>query len=116
MKVVDTWTHGDVYALEAMWRRVGLPELIGELVDARRLEFSVERALFALVAHRVCAPASKLHCHQRWLAEEVRIAGCEGLELQHLYRVPWTCFASTKTHWSSGCTTGWRTCSTWMWR
>ncbi|MCY3730146.1 MAG: IS1634 family transposase, partial [Rhodospirillaceae bacterium] len=68
------------------WRRVGLPELIGEVIDAREFEFSVERALFALVAHRVCAPASKLHCHQRWLAEQARIAGCEGLDLQHLYR------------------------------
>ena len=86
MKVLDAWTYGDVYALEALWRRVGLPELIGEVIDARKFEFSVERALFALVAHRVCAPASKLRCHQRWLAEEVRIAGCEGLELQHLYR------------------------------
>ena len=86
MKVLDAWTYGDVYALEALWRRVGLPELIGELVDERRFGFSVERALFALVANRVVAPSSKRHCQDRWLAEDVHIEGCEGLGLQHLYR------------------------------
>ncbi len=86
MKVVDAWPYGELHALEALWRRVGLPELIGEIADARKFEFSVERALFALVANRVCAPSSKLHCQARWLARDIRIEGCEGLGLQHLYR------------------------------
>jgi hypothetical protein len=46
----------------------------------------VERALFAMVANRAGAPASKLYCFSQWLAEEVRISGTERLELQHLYR------------------------------
>ena len=33
-----------------------------------------------------CAPSSKLYCHEQWLAEDVRIKGCEALELHHLYR------------------------------
>ena len=86
MSVVDAWPYGDAYALEALWRRVGLPELIAEVIDSRKFEFSVERALFCLVANRVCAPASKWYCHAQWLAEEVRIEGCEGLQLQHLCR------------------------------
>ena len=86
LRVVDAWPHGDVHALEALWRRVGLPELIGDLVDARKFGFSVERALFALVANRVLAPASKRRCQAQWLARDVRIEGCEGLQLQHLYR------------------------------
>ena len=32
------------------------------------------------------APAAKLHCHKRWLAEEVHIEGCDAPELHHLYR------------------------------
>ena len=72
--------------LEHLWRRVGLPELIGELLDNRKFEFSIERALFAMVANRACAPSSKLYCHEQWLAEDVRIEGCEALELHHLYR------------------------------
>ena len=86
MRVVDTWSYGGVYVLEHLWRRAGLAELIGEWAEGCRFEFSVERALFAMVAHRALAPASKLHCHERWLAEEVRIEGCEALGLQHLYR------------------------------
>ena len=86
MKVVDAWAYGDVHALEALWRRVGLPELIGQIVDEREFEFSVERALFALVANRVLAPSSKRYCRDRWLAEDVHIEGCQGLALQHLYR------------------------------
>ena len=86
LRVVDSWPLGELHALEALWRRVGLPELVGRVADSRKFGFPLERALFALVAHRVCAPSSKLHCHGRWLAEEARIPGCEGLELQHLYR------------------------------
>ena len=72
LKTVDAWPNGDVYALEALWRRVGLPDPIGESVGARKFEFSVERALFALVANRVLAPSSKRYCQDRWLAEDVR--------------------------------------------
>ena len=86
LRVVDSWPYGDVYVLEHLWRRVGLPELIGSLLDNRKFEFSVERALFAMVANRACAPSSKLYCHEQWLAEDVRIEGCESLELHHLYR------------------------------
>ncbi len=86
LRLVDTWPYGDVYVLEHLWRRVGLPELIAEQVDGRHFEFSVERALFAMVANRCCAPSSKLYCHEQWLAEDVRIERCESLELHHLYR------------------------------
>ena len=77
LRVVDTWPYGDVHVLEHLWREVGLPELIGELLDNRKFEFSIERALFAMVANRACAPSSKLYCHEQWLAEDVRIEGCE---------------------------------------
>ncbi len=86
LSVVDAWPYGELYVLEALWRRVGLPALIAECVEGRKFGFSVERALFALVANRVCAPSSKWHCQERWLAREVHIEGCGGLRLQHLYR------------------------------
>ena len=85
-KVLDAWPYGDVYVIEQLWRRLGLPELIGELLDKRKFEFSVERALFAMIANRACAPSSKLYCHEQWLAEDVRIESTGELELQHLYR------------------------------
>ena len=86
LRVVDAWPHGDAHTLEALWHRVGLPELIGDFVDPRKFGFSVERTLFALVANRVLAPSSKRHCQDRWLTRDVRIEGCGGLELQHLQR------------------------------
>lgn len=85
-RLIDAWPYGDVYVLEAIWQRLGIGEVIGEVVGRRQFDFPVERALFAMVANRACAPASKRHCCGQWLAEEVRIAGTEGLELHHLYR------------------------------
>jgi hypothetical protein len=85
-QLVDAWPYGDLYVLEALWQRLGISEVIGETVGVRAFDFAVERALLAMVANRACAPSSKLYCHEQWLAEEVRIAGTEGLELHHLYR------------------------------
>lgn len=85
-RVVDAWPYGDVYVLERLWERLGMAELIGEVIAKRKFDFPVERALFAMVANRACAPCSKLYCYEQWLREEVRMAGTEGLELQHLYR------------------------------
>ena len=50
----------------------------------RQLEFDVERALFALVANRACAPVSKLYCHEQWLKEDAHIEGTQ--KLHQLYR------------------------------
>ena len=50
MRVADAWPYGDLYVLEQLWRRVGLPDLIAELAGDRKVEFSIERALFAMVA------------------------------------------------------------------
>lgn len=85
-RVVDAWPYGDVYVLDQLWRRLGIPELIREVITQRKFDFPVERALFAMVANRACAPCSKLYCYAQWLREEVRMAGTEGLKLQHLYR------------------------------
>jgi hypothetical protein len=85
-RLVCAWPYGEVYALEALWRRFGIDAIIAQQRGARRLGFDVERALFAMVANRACAPASKLYCHEQWLKEDVRIAGTEHLSLQHLYR------------------------------
>jgi hypothetical protein len=85
-QLVDAWPYGEVYVLQALWERLGIAEIIAEQAGKRRLGFAVERALFAMVANRACAPVSKLYCWEQWLREDVRIAGTECLELQHLYR------------------------------
>lgn len=84
--LVCAWPYGDVYVLEAMWQHLGIDVVIRKQVARRRFGFDMERALFALVANRACAPASKLYCHEQWLKEDVNIRGARGLELHHLYR------------------------------
>jgi hypothetical protein len=85
-RLMDAWSYGDVYVLERLWQRLGIGEVIAEVVGRRKFGFPVERALFAMVANRACAPASKLYCYEQWLGEDVRIAGTEALGLHHLYR------------------------------
>ena len=75
-----------MYVLEALWKRLGLDELIAQLSEDRKYEFSLERALFAMVANRCIAPCSKLYCYEQWLQEDVWMEGSKDLELQHLYR------------------------------
>jgi hypothetical protein len=85
-KLVDAWPYGDLYVLETLWRRLGLGEVIEAQARGRKFDFSVERALFALVANRALAPCSKLYCCEQWLREDVRIEGAQKLELHQLYR------------------------------
>lgn len=85
-RVVDAWPFGDIYLLEALWKRLGLAEIIKKRVRARKFDFDVERAVFAMVANRAVAPCSKLYCYDQWLREDVRVKGTDSLELQHLYR------------------------------
>ncbi len=85
-RVVDAWPFGDIYVLEALWKRLGLAEIIKKRVRARKFDFDVERAVFAMVANRAVAPCSKLYCYDQWLREDVRVKGTDSLELQHLYR------------------------------
>jgi hypothetical protein len=84
-KLVCAWPLGDIHVLESVWQRLGIAEILRTQAGGR-FRFEVERALFAMVANRACAPVSKLYCHEQWLKEDVRIVGTEKLELQHLYR------------------------------
>ena len=68
-QLVNAWPYGDLYVLEALWQRLGIAEVIAEVVGRRKLDFPVERALFAMVANRACAGSSKLYCYEQWLQE-----------------------------------------------
>ena len=85
-RLVDAWPYGPLYVLEALWQRLGLADIIANQLKGRKLGFPVERALFAMVANRACAPCSKLYCYEQWLREDVRMAGTDTLDLHHLYR------------------------------
>jgi transposase len=85
-RLICAWPYGDLYVLEAIWKRLGIGDIVRQQADARHLGFDVERALFAMVANRACAPASKLYCHEQWLKEDAHIEGTQALQLHQLYR------------------------------
>ena len=85
-RLIAAWPYGALYVFEALWKRVGIADIIADQLRGRKLDFSVERALFAMVANRACAPCSKLYCYEQWLRENVRMEGADTLGLHHLYR------------------------------
>src|SRR6266704_3939527 len=84
-QLVCAWPHGDVHVLESVWQRLGIGDIL-RAQAGKRFGFDIERALFAMVANRACAPSSKLYCDEQWWREDVRIDGTETLALHHLYR------------------------------
>jgi hypothetical protein len=53
--LLDTWPFGTLYVLEAIWQRLGIPNVIAEQLADSKVDFDLERALFAMVANRACA-------------------------------------------------------------
>jgi len=68
---------GGAWALDGLWRRLGIDGAIERLLGERRLDARAERLLFAMVANRALAPQSKLSCWE-WLAGDVAIPGLAG--------------------------------------
>jgi transposase len=67
-----------------LWKECGIQEVIQSLLQTRRYDFDVERAIYLTVLHRLFASGSD-RAAERW-REDYLIAGTERLELHHLYR------------------------------
>ena len=67
-----------------LWERLGIAEVLNDLLQDRGFEFAVERAVFARVLHRLFVSGSDRSC-EKWLAD-YQIAGIDGLPLHHCYR------------------------------
>ena len=80
VRIIDAWPYGGVYVLDALWRELGLDQVL------RHPRHPFERALFSMTANRALEPYSKLYCHEQWLREEVFLPEGRALELHHLYR------------------------------
>jgi len=76
---------GGAWALDGLWSRLGLHQILARLLRGRRLDPSAERALFAMVAGRALAPSSKLSC-AAWVSERVAIPGLAELTDDACYR------------------------------
>jgi len=75
---------GPAMIFERLWQETGCQQVIGRLLEGRKFEFPVERAVFLTVLHRVFASGSD-RAAEKW-KETIDLGGIEGLQLHHLYR------------------------------
>jgi len=75
---------GPPLVFERLWQELGLPRILAQLLQQRKFEFPVERAVFVTVLHRLFAPGSD-RAAERW-RRQYAIAGLDDLHLHHLYR------------------------------
>lgn len=84
LPTVTTRRIGPALIFERLWKATGCQRVIEQLLDGRRFEFDVERAIFLTVLHRLFAPGSD-RAAGKW-KQDYQIDGCEPLQLHHLYR------------------------------
>jgi DDE family transposase len=84
LPVITTRRVGPALIFERLWQGLGCRDVLGELLAERRFEFSVERAVFLTVLHRLFVTGSD-RAAERWKDDYV-IDGADDLQLHHLYR------------------------------
>src|SRR5512144_2406098 len=67
-----------------LWDRLGIAEVLADLVGSRGFDFAVERAVFTAVLHRLFVSGSDRAC-ETWMADYA-IPGAADLQLHHFYR------------------------------
>jgi transposase len=75
---------GPALIFERLWEVCSIDKVLSTLLKGRRFEFSVERAIFLTVLHRLFAPGSD-RAAEKW-KDDYTIEGVSDLELHHLYR------------------------------
>ena len=75
---------GPPFIFERLWKELGIKKVIKRLLNDRKFEFDVERAIFLTVLHRLFVSGSDRSC-DKWHRGYV-IDGTDDLSLHHLYR------------------------------
>jgi len=75
---------GPYLVFQRLWEELKIGQVLGSLLQARRFEFDVERAVFLTVLHRLFQGGSDRNC-MAW-KEDYFLPGTEALELHQLYR------------------------------
>ena len=84
-EVLSSRPIGGVWLLDGLWKKLGIDQALLKVLGSRRFSTDVERVLFALVANRALAPASKLAAAE-WASQDVAIPGLCGMDEDHAYR------------------------------
>jgi len=75
---------GPALIFQRLWQACSIDKVLTALLEGRRFEFSVERAIFLTVLHRLFAPGSD-RAAEKW-KDDYAIAGVGDLGLHQLYR------------------------------
>jgi hypothetical protein len=75
---------GPAIVVERLWRELGVGRVIEAELRDRKFKFSLERAVFLTVLHRLFAQGSD-RAADKW-KRDYRIQGADSLSLHHLYR------------------------------
>jgi hypothetical protein len=75
---------GPALVFERLWEETGCRAVVDELAGGRKHDFSLERAAFLTVLHRLFCGGSD-RAADRWRLD-CRIEGVDSLDLHHLYR------------------------------
>jgi Transposase DDE domain len=84
LPTITTRRIGPALVFQRLWQQTGCQRVIEQLLEGRRFEFDVERAIFLTVLHRLFAPGSD-RAADKWRTD-YQIDGCNALQLHHLYR------------------------------
>lgn len=76
---------GGAWVLRRLWERLGLKAALERALADREFTAPVEEALFAMVANRALAPASK-RAVEEWARQDVVLGNEEAIQVHHLYR------------------------------
>jgi len=85
LTISDSRPAGGAWLLDGLWQQLGIGEALREVLGGRRFGTDVERVVFALVANRALAPASKLAAAD-WVTCDVAIPGLPAMDDDQAYR------------------------------
>lgn len=75
---------GPPLVFERLWKQLGLPKILRQLLADRKFEFPLERIVFITVLHRLFAPGSD-RAAERW-CRKYALGDIDDVDLQHFYR------------------------------
>ena len=85
LKFVTSKPYGGAYLLKHLWERLNIKSCFEQSLKNREFTAPIAEALFAMVANRALAPASKLAVED-WAAHDVYLENEQKLQVQHFYR------------------------------
>jgi transposase len=78
-------SYGGIFLLSALWQQLNFRDLLQKRIKGREYTTDIVQAIFAMIANRCLAPASKLAVSE-WIEKDVYIPNLPSLGVQVLYR------------------------------